>query len=70
MTTAIIQARMGSTRLPGKVLKEVDGEPLLKFMINRVLDSKLVDKVVIATTLSEKDDAIVRFCENHNLSYL
>lgn len=69
MNILIIQARMGSTRLPGKVLKEVCGEPLLKFMVNRVLDSKLVDKIVIATTLSEKDDEIVSFCENHNISY-
>ena len=69
MNIIIIQARMGSTRLPGKVLKEVDGEPLLKFMTNRILDSKLVDKVVIATTLSEKDDVIVNFCEDHDLSY-
>ena len=69
MNILIIQARMGSTRLPGKVLKEVDGEPLLKFMIDRVVDSKLVDKVVIATTVSEKDDAIVDFCKNYNLSY-
>ena len=69
MNILIIQARMGSTRLPGKVLKEVDGEPLLKFMTDRVLDSKLVDKVVIATTVSEKDDAIVNFCKNYNISY-
>lgn len=69
MKILIIQARMGSTRLPGKVLKEVDGEPLLKFMTDRVFDSKLVDKVVIATTVSKKDDAIVNFCENNNLSY-
>ena len=69
MNILIIQARMCSTRLPGKVLKELDGEPLLKFMTDRVLDSKLVDKVVIATTVSEKDDVIVSFCEKLNISH-
>ena len=69
MNILIIQARMGSTRLPGKVLKELDGVPLLKFMTDRVLDSKLVDKVVIATTVRKKDDAIVSFCDSYNLSY-
>mgnify|MGYP002011505825 FL=1 len=60
---------MGSTRLPGKVLKEINGEPLLKFMTDRVLDSKLVDKIVIATTVEKKDDPIVRFCEEFNLAH-
>ena len=69
MKILIIQARMGSTRLPGKVLKEISGQPLLKFMTDRVLDSKLVDKIVIATTLQSKDDPIVSFCENFNISY-
>tara|TARA_X000000368_G_scaffold416751_1_gene411408 strand:- start:1487 stop:2221 length:735 start_codon:yes stop_codon:yes gene_type:complete len=69
MKVLIIQARMGSTRLPGKVLKEISGQPLLKFMTDRVLDSKLVDKIVIATTLKSKDDPIVSFCENFNISY-
>lgn len=69
MKILIIQARMGSTRLPGKVLKEINGEPLLKFMIDRVLGSKLIDKIVIATTVEIKDNPIVSFCKNFNISY-
>ena len=42
---AIIQARMGATRLPGKVMMEIDGISLLKIMLSRVMKSKLLDKV-------------------------
>ena len=50
MIGVIIQARMGSTRLPGKVLEKVDGIPLLKYQYDRVLKSKRVDKIIIATS--------------------
>ncbi|PKP60156.1 MAG: acylneuraminate cytidylyltransferase [Candidatus Altiarchaeales archaeon HGW-Altiarchaeales-2] len=52
---AIIQARMGSTRLPGKVLKEVSGKPLLWHVINRVKKAKLIDQIVLATTDKKED---------------
>lgn len=60
---AIVQARMGSKRLPGKVLKRVLGKPLLEFQIERMKRSKTVDQLVIATSLEEKDSEIVRLCE-------
>lgn len=66
---AIIQARMGSTRLPGKILKEVNGKPLLAYQIERVRQSKCIEKIVIATTVEQKDDQIVAFCEQYNLEY-
>jgi len=66
---AIIQARMGSTRLPGKVLMEVDGVPLLETMLTRVASSKLLDKIVIATSTLSKDDQIEIFCKKHNYEY-
>ena len=53
MNIAIIQARMGSSRLPKKVLKNLNGKPMLKFMIERVRKSRLVDKIVIATTTTQ-----------------
>jgi spore coat polysaccharide biosynthesis protein SpsF len=60
---AIIQARMGSTRLPGKVMKEVLGKPLLEYQIERVRRSKLINKIVVATTTKETEQPIVDLCE-------
>ena len=62
MIVAIIQARMGSTRLPGKVLKEVNGVPLLKLMVERVALSKKIDRIVVATSTLSIDEKIVEFC--------
>jgi len=59
---AIIQARMGSTRLPGKVLLQVVGKPLLWHVVNRVCRSKLVDEVVVATSTNRADQEIADFC--------
>lgn len=55
---ATIQARMGSTRLPGKVLRLIGGKPMLHYQVERARRSRLVDEVVIATTTSKKDDPI------------
>jgi spore coat polysaccharide biosynthesis protein SpsF len=59
---AIIQARMGSTRLPGKVLKDLGGETVLARVVNRTRRAKLLDEVVVATTIQPADDAIVGEC--------
>ncbi|MGG0662690.1 glycosyltransferase family protein [Viridibacillus arvi] len=67
--TAIIQARMGSTRLPGKILKEVNGKPLLAYQLERIAHSECIDKIVIATTVDQKDDVIVKFCKNNDVEY-
>ena len=58
-TVAIIQARMGSTRLPGKVMRRLCGTTVLGWVIRRVKASPLVDDVVVATTDGPADDAIV-----------
>jgi len=58
MIGAIIQARMGSTRLPGKVLKNVGEKPLLLRMVERVRKSKKLDKIIVATSVLEKDNII------------
>jgi spore coat polysaccharide biosynthesis protein SpsF len=60
---AIIQARMGSTRLPGKVLKDLCGETVLARVVNRTRGAKLVDEIVVATTVASADEAIVQECE-------
>ncbi|HFQ80024.1 MAG TPA: acylneuraminate cytidylyltransferase, partial [Desulfobacterales bacterium] len=57
--TAIIQARMGSTRLPGKVMKHLTGKTVLQHVIDRVASARLLDEVIVATTISPQDDIIV-----------
>lgn len=59
---AIIQARMTSTRLPGKVLKTVLEKPLLEYQLERVSSSKLIDEIVVATTINKSDDPIIKLC--------
>ena len=54
----ITQARSGSTRLPNKVLKEIEGETLLQIHIDRIKQSRLIDKIYIATTDKAIDDQI------------
>lgn len=60
---------MTSTRLPGKILKEVGGEPMLKQQIKRLRQCKLVDEIVIATTVNAADDAVVELAEDENLAF-
>jgi len=59
---AIIQARMGSTRLPGKVLKDLSGQSMLARVIARVRAARLIDEVLVATTNLPQDDVIVSEC--------
>jgi len=56
--TAIIQARMTSARLPGKVMKEVLGRPLLSYLIGRVQCCKCIKRIILATTMNPEDDEI------------
>ena len=56
----IIQARMGSTRLPGKVMKKIKRKSILYYVIERVKKSKMIDKIIIATTTNKNDDLIVK----------
>ncbi|MCP8617531.1 glycosyltransferase family protein [Salirhabdus salicampi] len=55
---AIIQARMGSTRLSGKVMKDIKGRTVLSHVIERVRQSNLIEEIIIATTVHEKDTII------------
>ena len=64
-TVAIIQARTGSTRLPGKVLLPLLGEPVLTHVVRRVTRATRVDAVVVATTVSPADDPIVELGREH-----
>jgi spore coat polysaccharide biosynthesis protein SpsF len=59
---AIIQARMSSTRLPGKVLLDLGGRPVLERMIERVKHAKRITEAVVATTTDPSDEPIVELC--------
>ena len=59
---AVIQARMGSTRLPGKVLRDLKGMTVLEHVVRRVRSAKAVPHLVVATTTESSDDPIVRLC--------
>ena len=59
---AIIQARMTSRRLPGKVLAEVHGRPMLQYLLERVERCTELDGVVVATSTDPSDDPIESFC--------
>lgn len=64
---AIIQARMGSTRLSGKVMKGIKDKTVLQHVIERVQQSKLVDEVIIATTVHERDNVIENEANKHGV---
>ncbi len=59
----IIQARMSSTRLPGKVLLPINGEALLWYVVNRIKCTKHIDQVVIATSTNASDDKLYIYCQ-------
>ena len=60
-TTAIIQTRTGSTRLPGKVMYPLDGRPVLEHVVRRTDNAELVDAVIVATSTKEPDDVIAEY---------
>lgn len=60
---AIIQARVGSTRLPGKVLRDMCGKSVLEHVTTRMKQSRYIDEIIIATTILDRDLAIVKEAE-------
>ncbi|MDY0278180.1 MAG: glycosyltransferase family protein, partial [Acholeplasma sp.] len=67
MIYAIIQARMGSARLPNKIFMEFCKKPNLYHVYNRVHRSKKIDKVIIATTVQREDDRVYEFCKKNGI---
>lgn len=63
VNVAVIQARLGSTRLPGKILLDLGGRTAIECVIERVKRAENVDEVVVATSISKQDDALVDFCK-------
>ena len=58
-----IEARMGSTRLPGKTMKEIVGKPMLELLIERLKRARRIDEIVVATTVKPEDEVIVELAE-------
>ena len=67
-TVLIIQARMLSSRLPGKVLLPLCGKPMLEWVITRASHSKVISKCMVATTDDPSDDPIENWCTENNIS--
>lgn len=65
-TVAIIQARMSSSRLPGKVLLDLAGQPMLVWVVERTRLSKTIDEVVVATTSDASDDPLAAICQDRD----
>ena len=64
---AIIQARMGSTRLPGKVLKDLHGRKVLERVVTAAQHIPHIDKIIVATSTLSQDDNIEKWCVDHNI---
>ena len=68
-TILITQARSGSTRLPGKVLKKIKGKELLRIHLERLQKSARINKIIVATTTETEDEQIVKLVEEWGCSY-
>lgn len=66
--TLIMQTRMGSTRLPGKVMKELAGHPVVWHDLERIRRAKRVDTIILATTTNSEDDALETYCAKQNIN--
>ncbi len=66
---AVITARMSSNRLPGKAMKKIQKVPSIKILYDRLNKSKLIDKIVVATTTCLSDDVLVNFLKKNKISY-
>lgn len=66
---ATVEARMASSRLPGKILKDLLGKPSLERLVERARRATLVDEVVVATTVSPQDDAVEAWAKKAGVSF-
>lgn len=66
-TAIIIQARMGSSRYPGKMLKKISNTSLIEWVVKRVKDSKKIKKIILATTSNKVDDILVKIAKKNKI---
>jgi len=64
----IVQARVGSERLPGKVMKEINGNPMISYTLNSLKKSKYIDEIVLATSSLEINDPLAKYVESINFN--
>ena len=69
MIGCIVQARMGSSRLPGKVMKKIDDKFLLDYVIEQLNSSKKIEKIIVATTTLQIDNLICEHLASKNITY-
>ncbi len=67
--SAIIEARMNSSRLPGKMMKKILNKPIIDYLIDRLKVIKEIDQIIIATTKNKKDNLLVKFAKKKNLNF-
>jgi spore coat polysaccharide biosynthesis protein SpsF len=67
---AILQARMTSSRLPGKVLMDVEGMPMIGRQLERIKEAKLINEIVVATSVDSSDDELVEYVEDFGVKVL
>lgn len=60
---------MTSSRLPGKVLRQVNGKPLLGYLVERLRCCRRLDRIIVATTTNAEDDAVVSLCEKEQVPF-
>lgn len=64
----IVQARMGSERLPGKVMKEINGQPMISYTLNSLKKSRYIDEIVLATSTLEINNSLAEYVESINFN--
>ena len=68
-TAIIIQARMGSTRLPGKIMKKILNKPMIEYLIERASKSKMIDDIIVATSDTKENKELVDFLKAKSVKY-
>lgn len=69
MILGVVQARMISTRLPGKVMKKILDKPMLWYVVERLQYARMIEKVVISTSMNKADKEIILFAKQNNIDY-
>jgi spore coat polysaccharide biosynthesis protein SpsF len=66
---ATIEARMSSSRLPGKVMMNLNKKPMIGFLVDRLKKSQLIDQIAVATSLNHKDDKLVKYLVKEKINF-